>query len=217
MTDHTSTPSRRAAFYAAGVAIVIAGGAFLYGKGGDARKEQGASVAPGCATTQAKAAELAGLAHGEVAAMTLSRDIAPMPAIRFVSEDGAQKTLKDFAGKTLLLNLWATWCVPCRAEMPMLDRLQGELGSDRFEVVAINVDASKPEKTKAFLDEIAVKHLARNTGPDLFYQLKSAGVVGLPATFLVDGAGCQLGMMAGPANWNSAEGKALLAAASARP
>ena len=73
-----------------------------------------------------------------------------MPDLAFTDGDGQPRKLSDWQGKTVLVNLWATWCVPCRTEMPALDRLQGKLGSDKFAVVAINIDTRESDKPKAF-------------------------------------------------------------------
>ena len=77
------------------------------------------------------------------------------------AKTAAKLTLADFKGRAVLLNLWATWCIPCRAEMPALDRLQAAKGGPGFEVVAVNVDTAKPERRAAFLDRVGVKSLAR--------------------------------------------------------
>ncbi len=125
-------------------------------------------------------------------------------------------SLGDRAGKTLLINLWATWCAPCRAEMPALDALQQEKGSDSFEVVAINVDTGDASKPQKFLEETGVKNLALYREPTLalFDSVKKRGLaLGLPVTMLVDGEGCLLGFMNGPAEWSSEDAKRLIDAA----
>lgn len=114
------------------------------------------------------------------------------------------------------MNLWATWCVPCREEMPALDRLQAKLGSGDFEVVAINVDTARLERAKDFLKDTGVKNLAFYSDPkaDVFYRLRTAGkVVGLPTTFLVGRDGCEIAVMSGPADWASDDAIALIRAA----
>ena len=115
-------------------------------------------------------------------------------------------TLADFKGRALVLNLWATWCVPCRAEMPALDHLQAEAGNKDFEVVAVDVDTARLERAPAFLDGIGVKALARYADPsgDLLEKLRVAGTaLGLPTSVLIDKEGCQLGAVAGAAKWDS--------------
>lgn len=130
----------------------------------------------------------------------------------FQGADGQAVKLSDFKGKTILLNLWATWCSPCRKEMPALDRLQKELGSDKFEVVALAVDRSGAEAAKKFLDEIKVTHLKLYVDPTA-----KAGTalkaLGLPTTILIDAEGRELGRMAGPAEWDDEASKTLIRAA----
>ncbi len=125
-------------------------------------------------------------------------------------------TLADFKGRTVLLNLWATWCVPCRREMPTLDALEGELGGKEFQVVAVNIDTRNPDKPKKFLKDIGVKHLAFYADPSAkaFQDLKSIGrAFGMPTTLLVDPHGCEIGAIAGPAEWASKDAVALIKAA----
>ena len=144
----------------------------------------------------------------------------PLPDLVFDGPDGHKKTIADFSGKTLLVNLWATWCVPCREEMPALNALQKTLGSDRFEVVAINIDIGDDEKPKAFFDEIGVHDLAfyRDASMGVFNTLKKEGLAfGLPVTLLMDEKGCLISAMNGPAAWDSEDAKALINAAVAAP
>ena len=120
------------------------------------------------------------------------------------------------AGKTVLLNLWATWCAPCRAEMPALDTLQKEMGSDAFEVIAVNVDSGDNAKPDKFLEEIGVASLVRYRDPTLgiFNDLKKRGLaLGLPVTLLIDDKGCLLAHMNGPAEWSSDDARRVIAAA----
>ncbi len=215
MTDRSDAPvtAPRSFKAVALLALLAAGAGLLYVKGGQSGKKEAATA---CLTTQKAAGGLAPLAKGEVAAMSIAAEPELMADLAFQDADGKPKTLADFKGKTILLNIWATWCVPCRQEMPALDRLQKQAGSDKFEVVTINVDTSRLDRPKAFLNEIGVKSLAYYADPkaDIFFQLKQTGkVLGLPTTFLVDPAGCQIGLMSGPAAWDSADGQALIAKA----
>jgi thiol-disulfide isomerase/thioredoxin len=200
------------------IALLAAGAALLYVNGGPSGKKEASEA---CATSVRTGESIAPLAKGEVAAMTIAKAPEAMPELAFVGPDGKPVTLAAFRSKTVLLNLWATWCVPCRQEMPALDRLQGLAGSDKFQVVAVNIDTSRLDRPKAFLHEIGVKNLAYYSDPkaDVFFQLKQTGkVLGLPTTFLIDPAGCAIGLMAGPAAWDSADAQALVAkAASAAP
>ena len=171
-----------------------------------------------CAGAVAAAARLGPLARGEVAAFRATDQPDLVSDLSFQAPDGSSTSLAAFAGKTVLLNLWATWCVPCRAEMPALDRLEGALGSDSFAVVAVNVDVRNPERARAFLGEVGVSRLAFYADPSfgIFNALKKRGLaLGLPSTILVDGKGCRIGGIEGPAAWDSEDAKALVRAATA--
>ena len=130
----------------------------------------------------------------------------------FNGPDGKPMMLSDLKGKVVLLNLWATWCAPCRKEMPHLDQLQKELGSDQFEVVAVSVDRGSPEKSKKFLAEVGATALR-------FYHDPSAQAgfslmaIGMPTTLLFDRAGREIGRLVGPAEWHSQDAKDLIKAA----
>jgi thiol-disulfide isomerase/thioredoxin len=134
-----------------------------------------------------------------------------LPEAKFNDASGKAITLADFRGKVVLLNLWATWCAPCRKEMPDLDALQMELGSDRFEVVAVSVDRGSPEKSRKFLDEIKSKALKLYHDPSaqLGFTLKT---IGMPSTLLIDPEGRELGRLVGPAEWASEDAKRLIRA-----
>ena len=161
------------------------------------------------------AATLAPMAKGELAALTVAREPQRPEQFAFQREDGGKLTLADFRGRAVLLNLWATWCVPCRVEMPALDRLQAAKGGPGFEVVAVNVDTARLERRAAFLDSIGVKSLARFSDPsgDAFETLRKDGkALGLPVTLVIDKDGCEVGAVEGGAKWDSAEAKALVEA-----
>jgi len=193
-----------------------AGLAAVYGIGGLLRN---AGTDPACAGAVEAAKRLSPLVRGEVAAFTLAEAPRRLPALSFRDGNGKALTLADFKGRTVLLNLWATWCVPCRKEMPTLDALQRELGGTDFEVLTINLDTRDLEKPKKFLADISVRSLGFYEDQSLatFEALKAAGrVVGLPTTFLIDGQGCELGVLQGPAEWASADALTLLRAAIGR-
>ncbi len=216
-----NTARRRATLLAAvfaalgGVAIlaVLAG---VYGMG----RLRSNPAAAACAPAVAAASRLAPLAHGEIAALTLARAPFQVPDLAFKDAQGREHKLSDWRGRTVLVNLWATWCVPCRKEMPALDALQAAVGGDKFEVVTINIDTRDPEKPLAFLKDTGIKHLTYYADPSAkaFTELKMAGkAFGMPTTLLVDPSGCEIGEMAGPAEWNSADGLKLVSAAIASP
>jgi thiol-disulfide isomerase/thioredoxin len=169
-----------------------------------------------CSTDRTVTDRLKPLARGEVAAVLVPDQPRKLPEIAFRDGEGKSLTLKDFSGKTVLLNLWATWCAPCREEMPALDRLQGELGSPDFQVVAVSIDTQQPEKARTFLEELKIAHLGFYADPTgkLFQDLKLAGrAVGLPTTILIDKQGCEIGYLPGPAHWASEEAMKMIRAA----
>jgi thiol-disulfide isomerase/thioredoxin len=168
---------------------------------------------PACPGAAELTARLKPLVHGEIAALTLAPRPNPLPELAFDTPDGTKASLADFKGRTVLLNLWATWCVPCRQEMPALDRLQGMLGSKDFAVVAVNIDTARLDRPKTFLHETGVKNLTLYTDnkAGVFETLKEAGkVIGLPATIIIGKDGCEIGTMAGPAQWDSEDALTLL-------
>jgi thiol-disulfide isomerase/thioredoxin len=200
---------------AAAALAAALGIAVLYGKGPAGSKDTAAA----CPAAGAAAARLAPLAHGEVAALNIDRNPKPAVAISFEGPDGKKLTLADFKGRSVLLNLWATWCVPCRAEMPALDRLQTRLGGADFEIVAVNVDTSRLDRRAAFLDEAGVKNLTRYADPsaDSFEALRVAGkALGLPTSLLIGPDGCELAVMAGPTQWDSDDAAKVVAAIAAK-
>ncbi len=159
---------------------------------------------------------IAPLAQGEVAALTVARTPFRVPDVAFKDADGHERRLADWHGRTVLLNLWATWCVPCRREMPALDKLESELGGVDFEVVAVTIDTRDPTKPLAFLKEVGVTHLAyySDASARVFQDLKLAGkAFGMPTTLLVDRSGCEIGEMAGPAEWSGPDSIKLVSAA----
>ncbi len=128
----------------------------------------------------------------------------PVANVRYLNEDGSQGDMADFRGKTVLVNVWATWCLPCREEMPTLDALQAELGSDTFEVVALSIDRAGLPVVRDFFDEIGIRNL--NIYTDKTMLSKTAlRIFGLPATFLIDPEGRELGRLVGPAKWDDPE------------
>ncbi len=149
------------------------------------------------------------LSKGQMAAFVFRKAPEALREATFQDASGKERTLADWRGKVVLVNLWATWCLPCRKEMPSLDRLQKELGSDKFEVVAISVDRKGLEASKKFLDETKVKELGLYV--DATARMTSTfKVVGLPATLLLDAEGREIGRLLGPAEWDSEDAKRLI-------
>lgn len=125
-----------------------------------------------------------------------------LPDIGFEDRNGLERSLADFRGKVLLLNVWATWCAPCRAEMPTLDRLQGSLGSKDFEVVALSIDRDGQAAVKHFFRETHVQSLGIYVDKSS-EALTRLGIVGVPTTLLVDRDGREVARHTGPAVWDS--------------
>jgi thiol-disulfide isomerase/thioredoxin len=202
-----------------GLAIVagaVAGALGVYFMGAAPGNGGGSAAAANCAPALKAAEALAPLAKGEVAAFRIATDPDQMTDLAFKAPDGSDTSLAALSGKTVLVNIWATWCVPCRAEMPTLDRLQAARGGTDFQVAAVNIDLNNTERAKAFLQEIGVKNLAFYSDPSsgIFTKLKGRGLgFGLPTTILVDGKGCRLGVVEGPAEWDSKDARALIEAA----
>lgn len=209
----TKRPSRRrisliAAAIAAGLAAGLVG---VYGISGFE-----SNADPQCSPAVTRAAKAAPFARGEVAAVNVAKSPLKLPALSFRDSSGNTVGLDHWRGRTVLLNLWATWCVPCRKEMPSLDTLERKLGGPDFEVVAINIDTRDPEKPKQWLNDVGVKDLKYYSDPSakVFQDLKAIGrAFGMPTTLLVDPAGCEIGTIAGPAEWASEDAVNLIKAA----
>ncbi|MBI0139538.1 TlpA family protein disulfide reductase [Bartonella sp. W8125] len=137
--------------------------------------------------------------------------------LAFKDEAGKDHTLAEFSGKTLLVNLWASWCVPCRTEMPELANLKRSIHSDSFDVMAINIDkTASDEKVKDFLKSIKADNIVfyRDQSMDVFNEVRKQGLaVGLPITMLIDKNGCLLGSYNGSAPWSNADSEKLMKAA----
>jgi thiol-disulfide isomerase/thioredoxin len=174
---------------------------------------------PACRSALDLARRMEPLAHGEVAAVKVTDEARKLPDLAFRDASGQPKSLADWRGRTILLNLWATWCIPCRREMPALDALQDKLGAPDFEVVAVNIDTRNLDKPKSWLREVGIDHLAyySDANAKVFQDLKAIGkAIGMPTTLVVDPNGCELASLAGPAEWASDDGLKLVGAALAR-
>jgi thiol-disulfide isomerase/thioredoxin len=168
-----------------------------------------AAVTPASAQDAPRGPGTNPLSQGHMAAFVFRKEPEEPATIRFQDAEGKERTLADWRGKVVLLNLWATWCLPCRKEMPSLDRLQKELGSDKFEVVALSVDRKGLEASKKFLDETKVERLALYVDASA-RATSELRVIGLPATLLLDAQGREIGRLLGPAEWDSEDAKRLI-------
>jgi thiol-disulfide isomerase/thioredoxin len=130
-------------------------------------------------------------------------------AIGFQDDQGRAQSIGDFKGKIVLLNIWATWCSPCRQEMPALDRLQVLLGGPDFEVIALSIDRNGIDAVRKFYTEVGVHNLAIHLDPS-GRSIRELSTVGVPTTLLLDREGRELGRIAGPAEWDSTESAGFL-------
>jgi len=217
MPEKSPPPSTATRRITLAIGAVLAGALIgfvgVYGIGG---MKRGGSGDAACASAVDLAKKIAPLAHGEVAALTMATAPLRLPDLTFEDANGKPKKLSDWRGKTVLLNLWATWCVPCRKEMPALDSLQTRLGGKDFDVVAINIDTRDPEKPKNFLKEANLTKLSyfTDTKAKVFQDLKNIGrALGMPTSVLVDAQGCEIATIAGPAEWASDDALKLITAA----
>ena len=151
------------------------------------------------------------LATGAMTTFVFKPQSEPLPDLRFVNGSGTEVSLGSFRGKVVLLNLWATWCAPCREEMPALDKLQAALGSDKFQVVALAVDKSGVDGAKKFLADIKAEKLEAYADPTAKEGTRLK-VIGMPTTILIDAEGREIGRLIGPAHWDSPEAKRLIEA-----
>jgi thiol-disulfide isomerase/thioredoxin len=197
---------------------VVIGFAGVYGFGG--LKHNASSGDSACAGAVELSRKLEPLAHGEVAALTMATAPLRLPDLAFEDGDSKPRKLSEWRGRTVLVNLWATWCVPCRKEMPALEALQTKLGGPKFEVVAINIDTRDPEKPKKFLKDADLTRIGNfsDQKAKVFQDLKSVGrALGMPTSVLVDGQGCEIATIAGPAEWASDDAVKLITAAVTPP
>lgn len=155
---------------------------------------------------------LSAYAVGDVANFRLHDAPQAVPDLEFQDGTGKKVHLSDFKGHVVLLNLWASWCVPCREEMPTLDALQQEMGSDEFQVLALSVDKDGLEDARKFLASINATHLTLYNDPTSRANFQVKGY-GLPTTLLLSAKGEELGRIVGPAEWDTPESKALMDAA----
>ncbi len=135
----------------------------------------------------------------------------PVSAVTFTDPEGGEFRLADFAGKHVLVNFWATWCAPCRKEMPMLSELQTEFGDEAFEVVTIATGRNDVAGIRRFFEEVGVDNLPMYLDPRSGLA-RDMGVLGLPITGIVDPDGNEIARMRGDAEWNSDSAKSIIRA-----
>jgi thiol-disulfide isomerase/thioredoxin len=145
-----------------------------------------------------------------------AKELKPVPAVRFTDASGRVMTLEDFRGRVVVLNLWATWCTPCVAEMPTLDRLQQQLGEEDAIVLALSIDRGGQEAVKEFYAKTGVSYLKVFVDPTMRAQ-SDLGILGLPTTLIIDREGRERGRLVGPAEWDDAAAVDLVRRAMAAP
>ena len=207
MSDAKKPGSIRFPIIGLAAAAVIAG---IYGFSGPERKIEpeaglGAPATPGGSGLRA-------YATGTLAAFVIKAERKLVPDIAFADGSGRNLKLSAWKGRVVLLNMWATWCAPCRKEMPALAALQAKLGSTDFEVVAVSVDRKGVAASSAFLTENRATALKLYVEPTAGI-LNDMQALGLPATILIDRQGREVGRLLGPAKWDSPEAVKLIQAA----
>lgn len=209
MTDQSPAPTRRLrpkrvlliALLSAAVALVLT---LVVGNFMPAQATQ-------CDPQVVKGQKIDAASVGALAALTGTGEGRGYADMAFKDDKGTPKTIGDFAGKKLLVNFWASWCVPCRAEMPALDALASKYNSDQFMVLPINLDMGEGglAKAKTFIEGEGLKNLPlyADSTFDAFKRLQQQAVaIGLPATLLLDEKGCELAVLQGPAEWDTPDG-----------
>ncbi len=152
-------------------------------------------------------------AKGDMAAMRILENPVDLTRLSFSDGEGKSLTISDWHGQTVLLNLWATWCPPCRHEMPFLEDLEKQLGNENFQVVTVSIDLKSPDKPRAFFAETELKALKFywDGSARIFAELKKENLAfGMPTTVLINSDGEALGVLNGPATWNSKDAIALI-------
>ncbi|MDD9706402.1 TlpA disulfide reductase family protein [Seohaeicola sp. SP36] len=169
------------------------------------------ALALGANTALADVAALEALRDGDMKKLNFHSTPQPVSDTPFATWEGGEGQLSDYAGKHIVLNFWATWCAPCRKEMPQLSQLQAELGSDSFEVVTIATGRNPPQAMQRFFEEIGVDNLPLHMDPKQALAREMA-VMGLPITVILNPEGQEIARMRGDADWSSDSAKAIVSA-----
>ena len=165
----------------------------------------------GANTATADYAAISDMREGDMKKLVFAATPVPVSDAPFNLEEGGEGRLSDYSGKWVLLNFWATWCAPCRKEMPMLAELQEEFGGDTFEVVTLATGRNSPQGIVRFFEETGITNLPRHQDPRQNVG-KDMGIFGLPITVIIDPDGNEIARLRGDADWSSDNAKAILAA-----
>jgi len=152
---------------------------------------------------------VAAMREGDMKKLNFHPELRKVSEKTFDAENGTKMTLADYEGQYVLLNFWATWCAPCRKEMPMLSDLQAKFGGDDFQVVTLATGRNAPPAMKKFFDEIGVDNLPLHRDPQSAVA-RDMAVLGLPVTALIDKNGNEIARLTGDADWSSDNAKAIL-------
>ncbi len=164
----------------------------------------------GANTAMADMSAIEALRDGDMKKLVFHPEPVVISEAAFEMEDGSEGTLADWQGKYVLLNFWATWCAPCRHEMPMISELQSEFGGDMFEVVTLATGRNSPGGIDRFFDETGITNLPKHKDPKQAVAREMA-VLGLPITVIIDPQGQEIARMRGDADWSSDSAKAIIA------
>jgi thiol-disulfide isomerase/thioredoxin len=209
----SSSRNKMLGIVAAGLAVAVTGVYAMLGSNGNEQVSQKAVEVAAPVSTGSATSELdKSLSTGAMAAFVFKKDRPEVVTGEFKDADGKTVDMSNWTGRVALVNLWATWCGPCRAEMPHLAKLQELYGSDQFEVVALSVDLKGAEASSAFLKDIKADNLALYVDQTA-KAMNKLGAYGLPLTVLVDRQGREIGRLLGPADWAGEEAKRLIEAA----
>ena len=170
-----------------------------------------ASLALGANAAAADTAALEALREGTMKKLFFHDEPRTTTDAIFIGADGNDLSLAAFEGKHIVLNFWATWCAPCRKEMPALSELQSEFGDDDFEVVTVASGRNPEAAMTRFFDEIEVDNLPLHRDPKKNLSIDMA-VLALPVTVIIDPEGNEIARMQGDADWDGESAKAIIAA-----
>jgi thiol-disulfide isomerase/thioredoxin len=155
--------------------------------------------------------DLIALREGDMKKLIFHAEPKDVSQIAFLSETGENMTLADLQGKVVLLNFWATWCAPCRKEMPSLNTLQKEFGGDKFTVATVATGRNSEAGIRRFFEEVGVDVLPRHTDPRQALA-RDMAVLGLPISVILNAQGQEIARLRGDALWDSDNAKAIIAA-----
>ena len=165
----------------------------------------------GANTALADMAELEALREGSMKKLAFASEPAEVPSTIFTDASGAEHTLADWQGKYVLVNFWATWCAPCRKELPALDALNRDFGGEEFAVVTIATGRNPVPAIERLFAEVGVESLPILLDPKQALS-REMGVLGLPVSVIIDPEGREIARMSGDAEWNSDSARAIVAA-----